>query len=112
MSVARRVKLKVPAVVGVPEIVPELLTVSPGGRAPAMGVGLTDHVPPPPDTTTDDPYGMPTCPVPKVRVGMERGGQLTVRLNEPLSGVPTHEPPPILAVTVFTPGVAYVWVAV
>jgi hypothetical protein len=45
-SVTVTVKAAVPAAVGVPEIVPELLGVSPAGSAPAVSVQVKGVTPP------------------------------------------------------------------
>jgi hypothetical protein len=45
-SVAVTLKAEVPGVVGVPEIVPELLNESPAGRVPLLTLQLMGGVPP------------------------------------------------------------------
>jgi hypothetical protein len=59
-SVTLIVKLKVPAVVGVPEIVPVADRVSPAGRAPELRLQLYGMVPPLAASVVE--YAVPTCP--------------------------------------------------
>ena len=56
------VKVKVPAVVGLPEITPALLSVSPGGNVPETSEYLNGEIPP--VTVSAEEYATPTVALP------------------------------------------------
>ena len=62
LSVTCTVKLKLPAVVGVPEMVPAVLSVRPPGRDPELVPTENVYVPTPPDAASACEYGEPTVP--------------------------------------------------